>query len=90
MASRTAKCTDGGGMCGRFSLTTNIRKLQARGGFEAAGLDYSPRQNIALTQQVLAVRSGGAETARQVGHRTGQALGRQSLDHPTGGEVVVG
>ena len=54
-------------MCGRYSLTADIRNLQSRFSFEGEVLDYSPYHNIAPTRQVLTVRGSGpryAETMR--------------------------
>ncbi|MEW6300339.1 MAG: SOS response-associated peptidase [Thermodesulfobacteriota bacterium] len=42
-------------MCGRFTLTTDLERLEERFGFRAAALAYAPRYNIAPSQPVLAV-----------------------------------
>ena len=40
-------------MCGRFTLTTDLDRLQERFAFRATELSYAPRYNIAPTQPVL-------------------------------------
>jgi putative SOS response-associated peptidase YedK len=42
-------------MCGRFTLTTDLDRLEERFSFRAANLRYVPRYNIAPSQQVLTV-----------------------------------
>jgi putative SOS response-associated peptidase YedK len=49
-------------MCGRFTLTTDLGDLEERFSFHAANLSFTPRYNIAPSQQVLAVI--GAEERR--------------------------
>ena len=52
-------------MCGRFSLTPDLDKLQLRFGFKAADLSYTPRYNVAPTQEVLTVTGDGEEDVAQ-------------------------
>ena len=52
-------------MCGRFSLTPDLDKLQLRFGFQAADISYTPRYNVAPTQEVLTVTSDGVEKLAQ-------------------------
>jgi len=40
-------------MCGRFTLTTDLDRLEERFAFRAAHLSYTPRYNIAPSQPVL-------------------------------------
>jgi putative SOS response-associated peptidase YedK len=40
-------------MCGRFTLTTDLNRLEERFAFRAADFSYAPRYNVAPTQQVL-------------------------------------
>jgi putative SOS response-associated peptidase YedK len=42
-------------MCGRFSLVTDMSRLEARFGFDADGLLYRPSFNVAPTQEILTV-----------------------------------
>lgn len=42
-------------MCGRYTLTDSLDRLQMRFHFQWKGTDYRPRYNIAPTQEVLAV-----------------------------------
>lgn len=42
-------------MCGRFTLTSDLDRLEERFAFRAAASSYAPRYNIAPTQPVLAV-----------------------------------
>jgi putative SOS response-associated peptidase YedK len=42
-------------MCGRFTLTTDLERLEERFSVHAASLSYAPRYNIAPNQPVLAV-----------------------------------
>ena len=42
-------------MCGRFSLTSGLDKLQLRFRFQPTELAHSPRYNVAPTQEVLTV-----------------------------------
>ena len=51
------------GMCGRFSLTSEIGELQGRFEFDGAGLTHTPRYNIAPSQPLLAVLNGGERRA---------------------------
>ena len=51
------------GMCGRFSLTSEIGELQGRFEFDSAGLPHAPRYNIAPTQPALAVTHGEGRRA---------------------------
>ncbi|MDE2836112.1 MAG: SOS response-associated peptidase [Chloroflexota bacterium] len=50
-------------MCGRYSLIADIGQLALRFEFDAYGLAQPPRYNIAPTQPVLTVRSGGPRRA---------------------------
>ncbi len=50
-------------MCGRFTLTSDLRALELRFDFRAAGLDYTPRYNVAPTQEVLTVVRGSQNRA---------------------------
>jgi putative SOS response-associated peptidase YedK len=52
-------------MCGRFTLTTELDRLEARFVFRAANLSFSPRYNIAPSQSVLTVLDSEGE------HRAG-------------------
>ena len=45
-------------MCGRYSLTSDLDTVQMRFIFEAADLAYTPRYNIAPTQEVLTIVGG--------------------------------
>ena len=50
-------------MCGRFTLRANLNRILDEFAAEASGLEWSPRFNIAPTQQVLAIRlKDGART----------------------------
>lgn len=42
-------------MCGRFTLTTDLERLETRFDFQAANLSFVPRYNIAPSQSVLTV-----------------------------------
>jgi putative SOS response-associated peptidase YedK len=42
-------------MCGRFTLTTEIDRLEERFSFKATNLSFKPRYNVAPSQQVLTV-----------------------------------
>ena len=53
-------------MCGRFSLTPDLDKLQLRFGFKAADLSYTPRYNVAPPQEVLTVTGEGEEDVAQL------------------------
>ncbi len=44
-------------MCGRYSLTSELRELEDRFGFESGGLAIQPRFNIAPTQLALTALS---------------------------------
>ena len=46
-------------MCGRFTLYTDLRTLQARFGLDVVEADVRRRYNIAPTQQVLTARGDG-------------------------------
>ena len=48
-------------MCGRYTLTTDLSFLQSRFGFEVEEVPFTPRYNIAPTQEVLTVRSGDSD-----------------------------
>lgn len=50
-------------MCGRFTLTAELGRLEARFGFQADDLQYVPSYNIAPSQPVLAVIRDGANRA---------------------------
>ena len=52
-------------MCGRYSLTPDLDQLQLRFGFRAPDLSYSPRYNVAPTQEVLTVTNDGNENRAQ-------------------------
>ena len=52
-------------MCGRYTLTSDLRQLALRFEFDAEDLALAPSYNVAPTQQVLTVV--GAETARRAG-----------------------
>jgi putative SOS response-associated peptidase YedK len=45
-------------MCGRFTLTTDLDRLEERFSFRATNLRYVPRYNIAPSQHVLTVLDG--------------------------------
>jgi putative SOS response-associated peptidase YedK len=45
-------------MCGRFTLTTDLDRLEERFSFRTTKLRYVPRYNIAPSQQVLTVLDG--------------------------------
>ena len=51
------------GMCGRFSLVSEIGELQGRFEFAGAGLPHAPRYNITPSQPLLAVLNGGERRA---------------------------
>lgn len=46
-------------MCGRYTLTTSLEKLQARFGFPSGDLEHPERYNIAPTQDVLTIVNQG-------------------------------
>lgn len=46
-------------MCGRYSLTCDMDKLRLRFGFRAGDIDYTPRYNVAPTQEVVTVTNQG-------------------------------
>ena len=48
-------------MCGRFTLYTDLRTLQARFGLDVVEAEVGRRYNIAPTQQVLTAREDGGE-----------------------------
>ena len=48
-------------MCGRFTLYTDLRTLQARFGLDVVEAEVVRRYNIAPTQQVLTARGDGGE-----------------------------
>ena len=50
-------------MCGRYSMSGDIRELAMRFEFEANGLDFRPRYNIAPTQDVLTVTTSEGRQA---------------------------
>lgn len=50
-------------MCGRFTLTTDLDRLEERFAFRAADLSYAPRYNIAPTQPVLTLLNDGENRA---------------------------
>ena len=50
-------------MCGRFTLTADLERLEERFVFRAASLSYVPRYNIAPTQPVLALLENGERRA---------------------------
>ena len=50
-------------MCGRFTLTSSIDRLQGRFHFQAGDLQLHPRYNISPTQQVLTITN---QEARRV------------------------
>ena len=50
-------------MCGRFSLISEMGELQGRFEFDGAGLPHTPRYNIAPSQSLLAVLTGGERRA---------------------------
>ena len=62
MKMTNARCPAVSGMCGRFSLVSEMGELQGRFEFAAAGLPHAPRYNIAPSQPLLAVLNGGGET----------------------------
>lgn len=53
-------------MCGRYSLSTDIEGLSFRFDFEAIGLTFQERYNIAPTQQVLTVTNDGSKNQAQM------------------------
>ena len=50
-------------MCGRFTLTSDLRALELRFNFRGADLDYTPRYNVAPTQEALTVVRDGENRA---------------------------
>ena len=52
-------------MCGRYSMSSDLDTLQVRFGFQAKGLSYEPRFNVAPTQEVLTVTNDGSENHAQ-------------------------
>ena len=50
-------------MCGRYSITASLEELAKRFDFDGHGDDFSPRYNVAPTQQVLAVVGGDSRRA---------------------------
>ena len=68
-------------MCGRYSLIAEIGELAVRFEFDGHGLAQATRYNIAPTQMVLAVRSGGPRQASYM--RWGLIpSGARSTHHP--------
>lgn len=51
-------------MCARYTLTTTLETLQERFHFQAEGLPYQPRYNIAPTQEVLTIVRNGENRAQ--------------------------
>ena len=52
-------------MCGRYSLTTDIRYLEKRFNFDWTESGYGPRFNIAPTQPVITITSDGSSNQGQ-------------------------
>ncbi|WP_420431816.1 SOS response-associated peptidase [Candidatus Poriferisocius sp.] len=50
-------------MCGRYSITASLEELAKRFDFDGHRDDFSPRYNVAPTQQVLAVVGGDSRRA---------------------------
>lgn len=48
-------------MCGRYTLATPVERLAEEFGFDASSVDLPPRYNVAPTQEVAAVLSGGVK-----------------------------
>ena len=53
-------------MCGRFTLTADLSKLQGRFEIDGVHLTRVPSYNVAPTQKVLAVANGGGRQAHQM------------------------
>ena len=51
-------------MCGRFTLTSDLRALELRFNFRGDDLDYRPRYNVAPTQEVLTVTHNSDNAAQ--------------------------
>ena len=63
MKMTNTRCPAVNGMCGRFSLVSEIGELQGRFEFAATDLPHAPRYNIAPSQPLLAVLNGGERRA---------------------------
>ena len=50
-------------MCGRYTLKSDLSFLQRRFDFDATDLSYTPRYNVAPTQEVLTVTNRGKRHA---------------------------
>jgi putative SOS response-associated peptidase YedK len=53
-------------MCGRYTLTAPVESLAEEFGFDASSVDLPPNYNVAPTQGVAAVLSGGGERRLEV------------------------